>query len=154
MTPTTTPYTCVVQVLVLLYRQDGRVLLLRRAEPSYRGQLTLVGGHLEDGEWYDQAACREVREEVGVRVDPKHLELACTAHLQTPDGQRRLALLLMTQSWSGEPRNCEPLRHTALVWADPGEPPAQAHPFTRALLRQFVTGAPRANISLAKEGWT
>ncbi|MFH8991444.1 NUDIX domain-containing protein [Streptomyces sp. NPDC017940] len=151
MTTPAAPYTSVVDVLVLLYRQDGRVLLLRRAEPEYQGQLTIVGGHLEDHEWCDEGACREVREEVGVRVEPRDLELSCTAHLLAPSGQRRLALLFTTQSWTGEPYNCEPDRHTALVWADPGEPPADAHPFTRELLRQFVTGAPRANISIVAD---
>ncbi|MFD4480401.1 NUDIX domain-containing protein [Streptomyces sp. NPDC058471] len=151
MTTPATPYTSVVDVLVLLYRQDGRVLLLRRAEPEYHAQLTIVGGHLEEHEWYDEGACREVREEVGVLVEPENLELSCTAHLLAPSGQRRLALLFTTQSWTGEPRNCEPDRHTALVWADPGEPPADVHPFTRELLQQFVTGSPRANISIAAD---
>jgi 8-oxo-dGTP diphosphatase len=151
VTTPVTPYTSVVDVLVLLYRQDGRVLLLRRAEPEYQGQLTIVGGHLEDREWCDEGACREVREEVGVLVEPENLELSCTAHLLAPSGQRRLALLFTTQSWTGEPRNCEPHRHTALVWADPGEPPADVHPFTRELLQHFVTGSPRANIDTAAD---
>ncbi|AOR37538.1 hypothetical protein BFF78_36335 [Streptomyces fodineus] len=141
-------YKSIVDVLVLLHRQDGRVLLLRRAEPRYAGQLTIVGGHLDRDEWFEDGACREVREEVGVHVDPEDLWLCCTAHLLSPDGERRLALLFTTQTWSGEPFNAEPDRHTELVWAEPGEPPLDAHPFTAALLEHFVAGSPRANIRM------
>ncbi|MEV0323232.1 NUDIX domain-containing protein [Streptomyces sp. NPDC050659] len=141
-------YKSTVDVLVLLHRPDGRVLLLRRAEPSYAKQLTIVGGHLDRGEWFEDGACREVREEVGVGVEPDDLWLCCTAHLLSPDGERRITLLFTTQSWSGEPFNAEPDRHTELVWAEPGEPPLDAHPFTRALLTHFVAGDPRANIHM------
>ncbi|RSO07066.1 NUDIX hydrolase [Streptomyces sp. WAC 06783] len=142
--------------MVLLHRQDGRVLLLRRAEPRYAKQLTIVGGHLGEREWVDAGACREVREEVGVRVEPEDLELCCTAHLLAADGRRRIVLLFTTQTWAGEPVNAEPHRHIELVWAEPGEPPADCHPFTRALLKHFVVGDLRANISLppSSEGST
>ena len=55
-------------VSVALIR-DGRVLLVRRARPPYRGRWTLPGGRVEPGEDPTQAAHREMEEELGLRVE-------------------------------------------------------------------------------------
>jgi 8-oxo-dGTP pyrophosphatase MutT (NUDIX family) len=48
----------------------GRVLLVKN---SYRRQLTLPGGYVRAREDRRTAAARELREEVGIRVQPKRL---------------------------------------------------------------------------------
>jgi 8-oxo-dGTP diphosphatase len=59
----------------VLQRDDGHVLLARRANESYASGLWgLPGGHVEDGETLAAAAARELCEEVGVRVDATTLE--------------------------------------------------------------------------------
>ncbi|MBW1833071.1 MAG: NUDIX hydrolase, partial [Deltaproteobacteria bacterium] len=55
--------------LVAVWHQ-GRVLLVKN---SYRRQLTLPGGYIRPREDRRTAAARELREEVGVQVQPKHL---------------------------------------------------------------------------------
>jgi 8-oxo-dGTP diphosphatase len=48
---------------------DGsRVLLIQRARPPYEGIWTLPGGRIEDGETAEEAAAREVKEELGLDV--------------------------------------------------------------------------------------
>ena len=64
--PLRTAYT-----LVFLYRPDGRVLLLHRTHPPNAGRLNGVGGGIEAGEDVLLAAAREVREEVGLAVEPQ-----------------------------------------------------------------------------------
>jgi 8-oxo-dGTP pyrophosphatase MutT (NUDIX family) len=49
---------------------DGRILLVRN---SYRRQLTLPGGYAKPREEKRTTAARELREEVGVSVQPKRL---------------------------------------------------------------------------------
>ncbi|MFI6689368.1 NUDIX domain-containing protein [Streptomyces sp. NPDC050485] len=141
-------YRSEVDLVTALHRPDGRVLLLRRAAPKYHGQLTLVGGRLEYGEWYDDGARREVLEEVGVQIEPDDLQPCWSGQLQVGSFERSIVLLFTAQRWRGEPYNAEPDRHTALVWADPGEPPADCHPATAALLQHFVTGSLSARISV------
>lgn len=51
-------------VMVLLQRDDGRILTVRHNETSKTSpnQITVVGGKLEDGEFLDEGALRELAE--------------------------------------------------------------------------------------------
>lgn len=52
--------------------QDGRLLMVRKAltDPFQPGRWELPGGRLQQGETPDEALAREVREEVGLTVQP------------------------------------------------------------------------------------
>ena len=50
--------------------RDGRVLIVRRAEPPAQGLYTLPGGGVELGETLEQAVIREVREETALDIEP------------------------------------------------------------------------------------
>ncbi|MFI9202945.1 NUDIX domain-containing protein [Streptomyces sp. NPDC053048] len=143
-------YRSVVDVMVLLHRTDGRVLLLRRAGNVYAsGLLAPPGGHLENGETLIDGARREVREEVGVGIDPADLEFCHLIHHRSPEGEARLGVVFTSQQWSGEPRNQEPGKCSALVWANPAQPPSDCVPYTAAVLDRFCSGA-----LLSTHGWT
>ena len=53
----------------VVLREDGAVLLVRRARPPAIGSWTLPGGKVEDGETPEQAIVREVLEETGLHVE-------------------------------------------------------------------------------------
>jgi 8-oxo-dGTP diphosphatase len=53
--------------------RDGRVLVVRRAQPPAHGFYTLPGGGVELGETLEQAVIREAREETGLDIEPVFL---------------------------------------------------------------------------------
>ncbi|MFI9721823.1 NUDIX domain-containing protein [Streptomyces sp. NPDC052396] len=136
-------YRPLVHVMVLMHRDDGRVLLLRRTgKPYAAGLLAPPGGRLERDETMMGGALREVGAETGVRIAPRDLEFCHLLHHRDPrDGEGRLGVVFTAQRWSGEPANREPDRCSALVWADPARPPADCVPYTAAVLTQFCAGA-------------
>jgi 8-oxo-dGTP diphosphatase len=53
--------------------RDGRVLIVRRAQPPAHGLHTLPGGVVELGETLVEAVKREVREETNLEIEPHGL---------------------------------------------------------------------------------
>jgi 8-oxo-dGTP diphosphatase len=53
---------------IAVFRDDGMVLLATRTKPPSAGVWSLPGGKLECGETLEQAALRELMEEVGVEA--------------------------------------------------------------------------------------
>ncbi|NPA76967.1 MAG: NUDIX hydrolase [Candidatus Diapherotrites archaeon] len=49
--------------------KDGKVLLLKRAHEPFNGYWVLPGGHVESNESVEDAAVREMREELGLDVE-------------------------------------------------------------------------------------
>jgi glycerol-1-phosphatase len=57
-----------------IFNEKGEILLTRRS-PRIRepGKWCLPGGHVEKGEFWERAMCREIREEVGLEVKKNRL---------------------------------------------------------------------------------
>jgi 8-oxo-dGTP diphosphatase len=70
------PPVAVTADLVLLTIRDDRlaVLVIRRGEPPFQGQLALPGGFIRPGETLGDAAARELAEETGLDAGTIHLE--------------------------------------------------------------------------------
>jgi|ERR1700677_638164 8-oxo-dGTP diphosphatase len=68
--------------------RDGRVLIVRRAEPPARGLYTLPGGVVELGETLVEAVTREIHEETGLEIEPHGL--AGYRQLIARDGSGRI----------------------------------------------------------------
>jgi len=96
------PYVAVSAAVI----RDGRVLLVRRAQPPARGLFTLPGGAVEVGETLFQAVEREIREETGLTVEP--VALAGHREVITRDAENRVerhfVILAHAARWvAGEP---------------------------------------------------
>jgi 8-oxo-dGTP diphosphatase len=141
-------YASVVDVHVIL-RRGGMVLLLRRAGNVYAsGQLCLPSGHLEQGESIVAAAVRETREETGIALDPEALRLAVSVHQRNPGGHARIGFAFEPGTWSGEPANSEPHKHSELVWAAPAALPPDTVGYTAAVIAAVERG-----VAFTLNGW-
>ena len=91
----------------LLFIKEGNILLLRRANTGYEdGNYGLVAGHLDAHESLTNAAIREAKEESGVDIESKDLEVKTTMHRRQND--ERVDFFFEVKNWTGELVNMEP----------------------------------------------
>ena len=69
--------------------RDGRVLVVRRAQPPMQGVFTLPGGVVEAGETLAEAVTREIREETSLTITP--IALAGHREVVIRDDQDRVS---------------------------------------------------------------
>jgi 8-oxo-dGTP diphosphatase len=83
--------------------RDGRVLIVRRAQPPAHGLYTLPGGGVELGETLEEAVIREVREETALDVEPVALAGYRQAIVRDGDGrvERHFVILPFAARWRG-----------------------------------------------------
>ena len=100
--------------------RDGSVLLVHRAPwvSAYPDAWDLFGGHVERGEYLEEALCREAREELGIEVRT----LRRLGQIYDPV-EPAVVHVYAVLSWDGEPENAAPEEHTKVGWFGVGELP-------------------------------
>lgn len=135
----------VVPAAYVAVRRDDRILLLLRANTGYRdGYWAMPAGHVEAGESAQRAALREVREEVGITIDPDDLEPLCAMHRTQPTGDpidQRVDFFFTASRWSGEPQILEPDKTGGLGWFPLDALPDPVVPHEAEVLGALRTGA-------------
>lgn len=100
----------VIEVVCALIRQDGKVLLARRAD---NGLWELPGGKVEEGESPREALTREIAEELAAKVEV--LEACGVVH--EPRGQEVLSLSAYHCRVLGP--GPQALEHLEIAWVEP-----------------------------------
>lgn len=112
-------------VAAALIREDGRILLQRRAAGrAMAGLWEFPGGKVEPGERPEAALVRELDEELGIVVAEGALVPGSFASADN-GGRHMLLLLYLCRNWRGSP---EALDAEALCWATLDEMPSLAMP--------------------------
>ncbi|GIG55745.1 hypothetical protein Lfu02_01170 [Longispora fulva] len=134
-------YRSIVDLHVLLRRDDGKLLLARRAGAVYAsGMWHLPSGHLEPGEPLADGAAREAREELGIDIDLDDLRLVHVMHHQASGQEPRVGFFFEADRWTGDPVNAEPDRCSGLAWVEPDALPEPMVPYTVAALTEITAG--------------
>ena len=94
---------------------EGRVLLLKRKKEPEAGLWGIQGGAVEFGETIEEAAKRELAEELGVRCEIVRL-LGVTDHIVPEEGVHWVSPVFLARIASGTPRNAEPEKHSEIGW--------------------------------------
>lgn len=124
--------------------QGTQVLLQLRQNTGYRDGYWALGaaGHVEEGESVVDAAVREAREELGVRVDPARLVPVTVLHRGEPGGpaiEQRVDFFFLARRWEGRPSIQEPTKAAGLTWAPLAALPTPLVPHEEAVLAAVRT---------------
>jgi 8-oxo-dGTP diphosphatase len=134
----------VVPAAYVVVRRGDEVLLLLRANTGYMdGYWAVPAGHVEQGESAIAAAVRELKEEVGLHVDPADLVPVTAMHRTGGNGDpidERVDFFFMASKWSGEPRLMEPEKAAGLEWYSLDKLPEPLVPHEARVLAAVADG--------------
>jgi len=132
-----------IKIAVLAYfEKDGKVLLQKRKNTGWRdGWYGLVAGHVDEGEPYKLALCREIKEETGVDVVEEDLEFAHFLSIPSKISDcDRQYFYFTVKNWKGESFNMEPNKCFELAWFDKLSLPDNLIPVVKSGLDKMFAG--------------
>jgi 8-oxo-dGTP pyrophosphatase MutT (NUDIX family) len=144
--PALDSHTLLVAAVIVHDKAASRVLLLRRGPGAKFAprHWDLPVGKADKGEVITTTAVRELKEETGLIADPADLRVAGVIHgawgVEAPNGF--LTIVFVTSSWTGEPVNAEPRKHSEVAWFPADQVPAEFVPTTREALMNYLRAGP------------
>jgi 8-oxo-dGTP diphosphatase len=125
------------------------LLMLREGTGYMDGHWATVAGHVEQGESCEQAAVREVLEEVGVDITVEDLEPLTAMHRSSsPEPiDQRVDFFFACRRWAGEPRLVEPEKAAGLAWYPLSRLPDPVVPHEQRVLLALAQGRVPAVLS-------
>lgn len=106
-----------VAVYVLL-KKDSSLLLARRHNTGYGdGYYSLPAGHVEKNESIVEALIREVKEEIGIEIEQKHMQMTHVLHRsKISEDFEYIDFFFSVDEWQGDIKNMEPEKCDDLQW--------------------------------------
>ncbi|MEO8587909.1 MAG: NUDIX hydrolase [Flavobacteriales bacterium] len=124
----------------------GHVILIARGHKPFEGKWCLPGGMVDEDETVEEAALREVREEIGIDVRIDRVFAIRSKPGRDPRGHY-VSIVLIAHPTSAEPRTTE--EATMIMHAAPDAVPEMAFDH-EAILRDYqALGGGNTNVVLA-----
>jgi 8-oxo-dGTP diphosphatase len=133
-----------VAVHLLLRRQDGSILMIRRHNTGYEdGKWSVPAGHIDPGESAIDALVREASEELGLDLDRTSVSFSHVSHKRDPvDNAERIDFFFTCETWTGVPVNAEPHKCSEIRWFSSDEIPIDIIAYVRAAISAIQRGLP------------
>lgn len=127
--------------------KDKKILLSRRFQTGYEdGKYSVPAGHVEEGETLREAASREIKEEIGMKIRPEDFVLVHVMHRKSND--IRVDFFFTAKKWKGKPVNHEFHKCDDLQWFPLNKLPANTIPYIKSAIRNF-----QKHIFYSEFGW-
>lgn len=121
----------------LILIKGDKILLLRRFNTGYEdGNYSVVAGHLDGNETFIEAMTREAKEEAGIDIVAKNLEVAHIMHRKSPP-EERIDFFIKASNWQGEPKIMESNKCDDLKWFLIDNLPANTIPYIRQAIENI-----------------
>lgn len=135
----------------LVLRKDGKILFARRCNTGYQdGNYQVPAGHIDAGELPSEALIREVKEEIGITIDPKDVKFVHTSFRPKIDKTGdRVDYFFEVDTWSGEVKNCEPEKCDDIIWVLPNNLPENTTPHVKVAIECIERGEYFSELSVA-----
>ncbi|MCF7794893.1 NUDIX domain-containing protein [Patescibacteria group bacterium] len=132
----------------VILKKGNKIILQRRCNTGFQdGNYGLISGHVEENESFTKALIREAKEEAGITLAPKDLEVAHVLHRKSYDSER-VDVFFLAQSWQGELKNMEPHKCDDLSWFDLNEIPENTVDYICFVLEQI-----KNKVFYSEYGW-
>lgn len=126
---------CAVNALII---KDNQILLGLRQNTGWGdGCYNFPGGHIDGKEWPTKAICRELKEEIGIEVNPINVKFENMIYYIRPDHER-IQLLMKINSWSGQIENMELDKCIKLEWFGLDKLPKNLTDYCKTALTMYV----------------
>jgi len=130
-------YKIPIAVFMMLIK-DNELLMIQRATTGWMdGFWSLPAGSLDPNEDVLSAVIRETREEVGVNINKESVKLVNVMHTNVEE-KDWLNLIFMTNEWEGDPKVCEPHKHSEVKWININDLPDKTIPYVKAALSDYL----------------
>ena len=133
----------------ILFIKKDKILLSLRKNISSDGLYSVVAGHLDGGETVTQAIIREAKEEVGVEISPKDIEIKTVCHSYNNRNNREFIQFYITcDKWVGEPTNKEPEKCGEIKFYPINDLPKNMVPYIKDAIDKVFSG-----VKYYEHGW-
>ncbi|KKS66113.1 MAG: MutT/nudix family protein [Parcubacteria group bacterium GW2011_GWA1_42_7] len=131
----------------VMIEKKGKILLGRRhsdpkkasSELHGEGAWTMPGGKLHFGETPEEGACREVLEEIGVKINSRRLKLISVSNDMVSDAHF-ITLGFRYPSFKGSPKVMEPDEIVEWRWFNPKALPSPMYFPSERVFKHFKRG--------------
>lgn len=108
----------VIPAVYLILIKNKKVLMMRRFNTGWDDEnYSLPAGHLDGNEPAKKGLVREIREEIGLNINPQDLNLVHVMHRSTKNiDNERIDLYFTTNQWEGVPKIMEPHKCDNMKW--------------------------------------
>lgn len=125
--------------VLLLLKKDNSILLIRRsAENKFApNHFSLPGGRVEANESFTAALIREAKEELDITINQDDLSFVHAFYKKGTENEFA-AFVFECSRWTGDIKNCEPLKHSGLQWVDINQLPEPMIPTHKNVLALLI----------------